>query len=132
VYTVAVRIGYGDSCQTGDDKYVLAQFRADANLEWVIDLRRLLQIPELKYRVYSLHKHRVASNTELQRQVNKGLTQAEITIIDRPRYRNFALFEFIESGAEPGYDFAMQDIYDRAADNMLRDSPLSIVAGGRR
>ena len=81
---MTVRIGYGDSCQTGDDKYVLAQFRADAKLDWVIDLRKFLQLPELKYKAYAPQKQKVASNSELQRSINKGLAQAEITIIDRP------------------------------------------------
>ena len=45
--------GFGDSSHTADGKYIIASFRADANLSWVVDLRSLLNIPELKYRDYA-------------------------------------------------------------------------------
>jgi hypothetical protein len=41
---------YGDACESGDDKYVVAQFCSDASLAWVPDLRLFLNLPELKYR----------------------------------------------------------------------------------
>ncbi len=43
---------YGDSVKTGDDKYVLAQFRYDAILAWVAELRSFLDLKELKWRDY--------------------------------------------------------------------------------
>lgn len=43
---------YGDSVKTGDDKYVLAQFRHDAILTWVGELRSFLNLEELKWRDY--------------------------------------------------------------------------------
>ena len=38
---------YGDSVKTGDDKYVLAQFRHDAILTWVSELRSFLDLRSL-------------------------------------------------------------------------------------
>jgi hypothetical protein len=46
---------YGDSCVSGDDKYVIAQFRQDDPMEWVADLRAFLVQDELKYKSFSLN-----------------------------------------------------------------------------
>jgi hypothetical protein len=40
---------YGDSCVSGDDKYVLAQFRHDASMAWVGELRAFLVKDEAGY-----------------------------------------------------------------------------------
>src|ERR1700679_2120043 len=101
------RIGYADSSHTADGKYIVASFRADANLGWVIDLRSFLNIPELKYRDYAPleRRHRVAANPQLYRNVIRGLSEAEITIIDTERYRWRAYFRYRDRGATYGEDF---------------------------
>ena len=48
--------------RVGGDKYVVAQFRADASLGWVPELRSFLNLPELKYRDFQLRRHQVQSN----------------------------------------------------------------------
>jgi hypothetical protein len=118
--------GYGDSTQTGDNKYVLASFRADANLGWVVELRSFLNLPELKYRDYLPRRQHVASNARLQAKLNKGLAEAELTIMDVERYKTFAYFDLIDQGAEPGGDFDLSTLNRMAADDMLRDSPFSL------
>jgi hypothetical protein len=87
--------GYGDSTRTGDNKYVLASFRADANLGWVIDLRSYLNLQELKYRDYLPRRHQVASNARIQANLNKGLAEAELTILDVERYKIIALVDLL-------------------------------------
>lgn len=117
---------YGDSTRTGDNKYVLACFRADANLGWVVELRSFLNISELKYRDYLPRRQYVASNARLQANLNKGLAEAELTVVDVERYKTFAYLDLIDRGAEPGRDFNLSTLHEMAADDMLRDSPFSI------
>ena len=120
--------GYGDSTRTGDNKYVLACFRADANLGWVVELRSFLNIPELKYREYSPRRQHVASNVRLQANLNRGLAEAELTIIDVDPYKAYAYEDLIGRGAEFGVDFNIGTLNQMAADDMLRDSPFSLSA----
>src|SRR5271167_1893603 len=84
---------YGDSVKTGDDKYVLAQFRHDAILSWVTDLRSFLNLKELKWRDYRNRREYVLSNRELSQKVLSGLEQAELTIIDLPMYRRITVID---------------------------------------
>jgi hypothetical protein len=118
--------GYGDSTRTGDNKYVLACFRADTNLGWVVELRSFLNISELKYRDYLPKRQYVASNTRLQVSLNKGLAEAELTVVDVERYKALAFVDLIDRGAEPGGDFDLNTLNRMAADDMLRDSPFSL------
>ena len=96
---------YGDSVKTGDDKYVLAQFRHDAILTSVGELRSLLDLEELKWRDYRNRREYVLSNRELSQRVRNGLEQAELTIIDLPMYRRITLSDLIDQGAEAGHDY---------------------------
>lgn len=118
--------GYGDSTRTGDGKYVLACFRADASLGWVVELRSFMNKPELKYKDYLPRRHHVASNAALQANLNKGLAEAELTIVDGNRYKALAYVDLIDQGAEPGGDFDLNTLHRMAADGMLRDSPFSL------
>lgn len=118
--------GYGDSTKTGDDKYVLASFRGDANLGWVVDLRTFLNLPELKYRDYLPKRQFVASNPRIQTNLNRGLSQAELTVVDVSSYVRFVYAELTDQGAEPFGDFDRSTLHRMAADNMLRDSPFSL------
>ncbi len=90
--------GYGDSSHTADGKYIIASFRADANLGWVVDLRSFLNISELKYKHYAPLEKRnhVAANRPLYRNVMNGLSEAELTIIDRERYSWKAYFRYTD------------------------------------
>ncbi len=117
---------FGDSSHAGD-KYVHAQFRADASLGWVIDLRRFLNLGELKYGEYTKQKHRVAGNLALSAKVKRGLSDAEIVIIDCPKYIHWAIGSFFLEGAEWGFDFGIRETYERAAEMMIGDSPIGLV-----
>jgi hypothetical protein len=104
-------IGFSDSSHTGDGKYVVASF---------------LNLPELKYRDYAPRKQHVASKLPLQRAVNRGLSEAELTVIDRPKYLRSALWEFMAQGAELNYDFGLGDLENYASNEMLLDSPFGL------
>jgi hypothetical protein len=60
-----VNFTYGDSSRTGDDKYVLAQFRSDASLAWVSELRAFLVKDELKYKWFAPERHRVMASVRI-------------------------------------------------------------------
>lgn len=115
---------YGDSSRTGDDKYVLAQFRSDASLAWVGELRAFLVKDELKYKWFAPERHRVMANSELWRRVENGIHQAEITIIDPRSYRDFAIAELLEQQAEPGIDFDVKTINEISGQYIIEWSPV--------
>lgn len=118
---------YGDACESGDDKYVVAQFRSDASLSWVPDLRSFLNLPELKYRDFQPRRHRVQSNAEIWAKLQKGIQQAEITIIDPLVYRQAVIDDWLDQGAEAGHDFDSKMVNDQSGEWMLRMSPLGIA-----
>jgi hypothetical protein len=115
---------YGDSVETGDDKYILAQFRHDAILTWVSELRSFLNLEELKWRDYRNRREYVQSNRTLSQKVHSGLEQAELTIIDLPMYRHIALSDLINQGAEAGHDYDLAFLNDLTARRMISESPL--------
>lgn len=118
---------YGDACESGDDKYVVAQFRADASLAWVPDLRSFLNLPELKYRDFQPRRHQVMSNAEMWAKFEKGVEQAEITIIDPRIYRQAVIDDWLDQRAEPGADFDLKMVNNESGEWMLRMSPLGIA-----
>jgi hypothetical protein len=93
---------YGDACESGDDKYVVAQFRSDASLAWVPDLRSFLNLAELKYRDFHPRRHQVMSNAEMWAKFEKGVQQAEITIVDPLYYKQAVLESRRLAGPEGG------------------------------
>lgn len=115
---------YGDSVKTGDDRYVLAQFRHDAMLAWASELRTFLDLKELKWRDYKNRREYVQSNRALSRRVQLGLEQAELTIIDLPMYYRITLNDLIDQGAEAGLDFDLTILNDLTGRRMISESPL--------
>jgi len=115
---------YGDSCISGDDKYVIAQFRHDAPMGWVAELRAFLVKDELKYKYFQPERHRVVANKPLWRRVRAGVERAEITIVDPFEYQDRVLFDLQESGAEPGYDFDDRVVFELTSNALIEDSPL--------
>ena len=122
---------YGDSCVSGDDKYVIAQFRQDAPMEWVGELRAFLVKDELKYKHFQPQRHRVQSNQQLWKRVTAGVERAEITIVDPFLYENRVLFDLAESGAEYGCDFDRDMLYELTSNAMLEGSPLRAAQMGQ-
>lgn len=118
---------YGDACESGDDKYVVAQFRSDASLAWVPDLCSFLNLPELKYRDYQPQRHKVQSNAEMLAKLQKGVEQAEITIVDSLVYRQAVIDDWLDQQAEPGHDFDMRMVNDESGERILKMSPLGIA-----
>jgi hypothetical protein len=118
--------GFSDSTRTPDRKYVVASFRADANLSWVIDLRSFLNLPELKYRDFAPRRYQITSNPRLQSGLVQGLAEAELTIFDRTYYRASAYLDLKSRGAEFGVDFDLRSLDDLACNAAIEDSPFGI------
>jgi hypothetical protein len=118
---------YGDSCRTGDDKYVIAQFRSDASLSWVIDLRSYLNLPELKFKFFEREKYRVQSRDELWKSVLAGVYQADVTISDPRVYKRAVILRLYDEHAEPGIDFDQNTVNEEAAQWMIQASPLGFA-----
>ncbi|GAC1432223.1 MAG: hypothetical protein NVS1B11_10500 [Terriglobales bacterium] len=103
---------------------MLAQFRHDAILTWVTELRSFLDLKELKWRDYRNRREYVLSNHELSQRVRAGLEQAELTIIDLPMYRRITLIDLIDQGAEAGHDYDLTILNDLTSRRMISESPL--------
>jgi hypothetical protein len=129
--TVNDTFKYGDACESGDDKYVVAQFRSDVSLAWVPDLRSFLNLAELKYRDFHPRRHQVMSNAEMWAKFEKGVQQAEITIVDPLYYKQAVLSDWLDQKAEPGIDFDLKMVNDSAGESMLQMSPLGIAESHR-
>jgi hypothetical protein len=115
---------FGDSVKTGDDKYVLAQFRHDVILGWVDELRSFLDLEELKWRDYRNRRDYVLSDRELSQKVRSGLEQAELTIIDLPMYRRLTISDLIDQGAEADHDYDLTILNNLTARRMISESHL--------
>src|SRR5438094_364794 len=99
---------YGDSTKTEGGalrKYVLAQFRDNANLDWVRDLRGVLVKQELKYRDVVEARPKLKLNRRLWARIERGVGQASIIVID-PQPLETAIREMATAeGMVEGHDF---------------------------
>jgi hypothetical protein len=79
---------FGDGTKTSGrfQKYVLAQVRSDANLDWVRRVRSLLVKTELKYDDIKQNKYRFQKDAALWAQIENGLGQATIIVVDPGEY----------------------------------------------
>jgi hypothetical protein len=119
---------YGDAVRSPTDKYVIAQFRADAELEWVSRLRSFFQVAELKYRDFVPERRsHLQSKPELWGSFTKGIRQAEITIIDPKEYENYHIWELLDQQAVPGHDFDYKTIREMAGRTMIEWSPIGRI-----
>ncbi len=75
---------YADATRTEGPlaKYVLAQFRSDAKLEWVAELRQVLSVDELKWNSLEEKRPRLKDDADLWKRVEQGVAQATIVIVD--------------------------------------------------
>lgn len=67
-------------------RYVLAQVRSDADLTWIQRIRALLVKQELKFNDIKDNKPRLQKSAALWSQIEKGIGQATIIVIDPGAY----------------------------------------------
>ena len=79
---------FGDGTKTSGrfQRYVLAQIRSDANLEWVRRARSFLVTAELKYEHVKKNKARLQKDPQFWDQIQKGFGQATIIVVDPGEY----------------------------------------------
>lgn len=85
-----------------DKKYILAQFRGDADFNWVDPLRSALSVDELKWGIVRDRRARLKSaNRDLWKKVENGVAQATIVVIDpEPTVREIRLYAESEDMTE--------------------------------
>jgi len=121
---------YGDSTKTEGGalrKYVLAQFRDDANLDWVRDLRGVLVKQELKYQDVVEARTKLKQNRRLWARVEGGVGQASIIVID-PQPLETAIREMATAeGMVEGHDFDERRVIDECATAVVAGTPLAYL-----
>src|SRR2546428_2711992 len=121
---------YGDSSATEGGalrKYVLAQFRADADLEWVKELRAALVKEELKYRDVRDARPRLRQNRDLWGRVERGVGEASIIVID-PEPVEAEIREYVRAQRmTEGQDFDPRAVTEACATAIIAGTPLAYL-----
>jgi hypothetical protein len=115
---------FADACRTEGGplcKYVLAQFRADADLAWVGQLRSQLSTEELKFKQVRENRTRLRQTAQLWRRVENGVRQATLVVIDPEPVAGQVTRSWQSQGAISGVDYNQ--------DNVIRGCAAAIVAG---
>ena len=108
-------------------KYVLAQFRSNANLDWVGVLRARLVKDELKYRDFREVRPRLKKDRELWKKIEMGVGQASVIVID-PEQVYYAVESILESeGAEKDIDFDEKSLIDECATAIIGMTPIAYL-----
>lgn len=121
---------YADATKTEGGslrKYVLAQFREDAKLDWVGRLRASMVVDELKYVHFLKFRPRLRENKQLWSEVEKGVGQATIIVID-PGPIQTAIRKALEAeGAEDGHDFNNSTLISKCATAIVGGTPIAYL-----
>jgi hypothetical protein len=84
---------FGDSTTTEGPfrRYVLAQFREDADFDWVGRVRALLIKDELKYKDFRVARPKLRQDRDLWSRIEKGVGQATVVVIDPGEFEQLVL-----------------------------------------
>jgi hypothetical protein len=121
---------YGDSTTTEGGplcKYVLAQFRSDADLSWVINARNALTVEELKWKVIRARRPHLKNSTDLWSEIVAGVGQAMIVVIDPEPLGRRVRERFLADGAYEGRDFNNDDIIKGCASALIAGTPVAYL-----
>jgi hypothetical protein len=121
---------FGDSTTTEGaplSKYVLAQLRSDASLDWVGELRALLVKDELKYRDFKEARPRLKQNRKLWKLIENGIGQASIIVIDPTPVYDWVEKVLKNSGAEKGVDYDDKKIIDDCGTALIGITPVAYL-----
>jgi hypothetical protein len=119
---------YGDATRTEGpfQKYVLAQFRSDADLEWVRRTRSKLVKAELKYKDFKEHRPTLRRDKELWSEIEKGVGQASIIVVDPGEYEPLAKETLLKEDVERA-GTKEKAIIDACAIEVLAGTPLAYL-----
>lgn len=106
-------------------KYVLAQFRADAEMTWLRQLRSQLGSSELKYKHFRERRQALRKNRDLWKAVEQGMSQATIVVTDPEPVAAAVRQDLSSQGAEEGIDFGDPEIHERCAHSVISGTPIA-------
>lgn len=120
---------YGDSTTTEGPlrKYVLAQFRSDADLSWVIDLRAELVKDELKYKAFREARPRLRKNRDLWQAFKLGVAQATIIVSDPAPLVDAVRDSYVAQGGKEGADFGDAELHQGGAAALISRTPIAYL-----
>lgn len=119
---------YADSTLTEGPlrRYVLAQFRSDADLTWVSRTRAALVKDELKYRDLREARPKLRTLRELWLQIERGIGQATIVVID-PREVEQRVIDTLSQEEVERSGSRDQAIIDGCASEIVMGTPLAYL-----
>jgi hypothetical protein len=103
--------------------YVLAQFPDTLNFSWVRALRSKLVKDEVKHQDFKAASLAFPGDRRLWTDVEKGLSEATIFVVDANYYARTVAAELLASGAELGVDFTWGDVLFFAAEQLIAETP---------
>lgn len=120
---------YGDSSKTEgcalNRKYVLGQFRSNADLDWVQRLRAALSSDELKYAHFREVRHRLHAQKQLWKLIESGVGQATIVVVD-PEPVEMQVREYVKSEKITPEDGATEKaIIENCATAIIGKTPIA-------
>lgn len=120
---------FGDSTTTEGPlrKYVLAQFRSDADLAWVMDLRAELVANELKYKAFREARPRIRKNQDLWKAVEAGVGQATIIVSDPAPLVDAVRDAYVADGGKEGADFGDAELHRGGAAALIATTPIAFL-----
>ena len=120
---------FGDATSTEGPsrKYVLAQFRSTAPLEWVAELRRRLGLRELKYAAFKQARPSLRNDEHLWSRIEAGISAATIVVVDTTHYSTGAFFQLWEEKECSGLDTRDAEIGDLVAHAIVARTPIAYL-----
>lgn len=120
---------FGDSTKTEGplQKYILAQFRSDSELDWIGRLRAAMVVDEIKYGNFTKVRPRLRSDQDLWARIEKGIAQATIIVIDPKPIQSSVRTALTAKGAIEGQDFGKKEIVDRCATAIINGTPVAYL-----
>jgi hypothetical protein len=119
---------YGDATRTSDrfQKYILAQFRSDADLEWVRRTRSKLVKAELKFGDIKESRPFLKKDQILWSQIEKGVGQGTIIVIDPGEYEPLAMDTLVKADIERAGS-EVQAIRDACTSEVVAGTPIAYL-----
>lgn len=124
---------YADSTRTPGDplgrKYILAQYRSDADLEWVRETRARLVVDELKWSAFKQSEPKLRTDRRLWSRIESGISDATIIVIDTDRVLWGMTARALSDGAEliELEQQSMESIVDSCAAAIVGSTPIAYL-----
>lgn len=119
---------YGDATKTSGrfQKYILAQFRSDADLEWVRRTRSKLVKAELKFGDIKENRPALKKDHSLWPQIEKGVGQGTIIVIDPGEYEPLARETLLKADVEKAGS-EIRAIVNACTSEVLAGTPIAYL-----